>query len=135
MLALKPIVEHLQANGFKSVEGVLEAPTQADLPRALPALHVVPSIESAEPNRMAGRRDQSVTFGFSVLVTVGTRLAQGAVSDELVQQVKKVKDTLVGWSHPQASSEVDLLGGRLANVSPASVTWEVRLSCRYHYRK
>lgn len=135
MLTLKPIVDHLQQGGFKSVEGVLEAPTQADLPRALPALHVVPSVESAEPSRMAGRRDQLVTFGFSVLVTVGTRAAQGAASDELVQQVQKVKDRVVGWTHPQASGEVDLVGGRLANVSPASVTWEVRLSCRYHYRK
>lgn len=135
MLTLKPIVDHLLGGGFKSVEGVLEAPTQADLPRALPALNVVPSAESADPSRMAGRRDQLVTFGFSVLVTVGTRAAKGAASDELVDQVKAVKDCIVGWTHPQASGEVDLVGGRLANVSPASVTWEVRLTCHYHYRK
>ncbi|WP_454280207.1 phage tail terminator protein [Sphingomonas sp. Marseille-Q8236] len=135
MLTIKPIVDHLQQGGFKSVEGVLEAPTQADLPNALPALHVVPAVESAEASQMAGRRDQRVTFNFSVFVTVGTRLARGAVSDELQKQVQAVKDAVVGWTHPQASGEVDLVGGRLANVSPASVTWEVRLSCRYHYRK
>lgn len=135
MLALQPIVAHLQKGGFKSVEGVLEAPTQADLPNALPALHVVPAVESAEPNQTAGRRDQRVTFNFSILVTVGTRLARGAASDELQKQVQAAKDVVVGWTHPQASSEVDLVGGRLANVSPASVTWEIRLACRYHYRK
>lgn len=135
MLTLKPIVDHLLQGGFKSVEGVLEAPTQADLPRALPALHVVPSAESAEANQMAGRRDQRIAFNFSVLVTVGTRAAQGAVSDELTRVVGLVKDRIVGWTHPQASGEVDLVGGRLANVSAGAVTWEVRLSCRYHYRK
>lgn len=117
--------------GFKSVDGVLEAPAQSDLPRALPALFVVP----AAPNTLSGARDQRVTFDFSVLVTVAARIGQGQVSDELKAAEDRVIELVVGWTHPDASGPVDYVGGRLANVSAGSVTWEVQLRSAYRLRK
>jgi len=134
MLTLSPIVAELR-HGFKSVDGVLEAPAQSDLPRALPALFVVPAADSAEPNTLSGKRDQRVTFDFSVLVTVAARIGQGQVSDELKAAEDRVIELIVGWTHPDASSPVDYVGGRLANVSSGSVTWEVRMRCAYRIRK
>ncbi|MET3436330.1 hypothetical protein [Sphingomonas sp. 1185] len=133
MLTLAPIVALLRT-GFKSVDGVLEAPSQSDLPRALPALFVVPAADAAEPNTLSGKRDQRVTFDFSVLVTVAARAAQGQVSDELKAVEDRVIELVVGWTHPDASGPVDYVGGRLANVGLGSVTWEVRLRCPYRLR-
>lgn len=133
MLTLSPIVAVLRT-GFKSVDGVLEAPAQSDLPRALPALFVVPAADSAAPNTLSGARDQRVTFDFSVLVTVAARIGQGQVSDEMKAAEDRIIEVLVGWTHPDASGPVDYVGGRLANVSAGSVTWEVRLRCAYRLR-
>lgn len=133
MLTLSPIVAILRT-GFKSVDGVLEAPAQSDLPRALPALFVVPAADTAAPSTLSGAGDQRVTFDFSVLVTVAARIGQGQVSDELKAAEGRVIELVVGWTHPDASSPVDYVGGRLANVSAGSLTWEVRLQCPYRLR-
>lgn len=56
------------------------------------------------------------------------------MSDELKAVENRVIELVVGWTHPDASSPVDYVGERLANVSAASVTWEVRLRCAYRLR-
>lgn len=135
-LALTPIIEQLRGAGCAQVEGVLELSGQETEPRRLPAYFVVPTDESAQPNANSGTRDQAVDVGFQIFIVVdGARRNKAGISEELREQTRRVKDALVGWTHPQASRPCDYAGGRLVSASGSTVVWAVRLRTRYHERK
>lgn len=136
MIALQPIVDRLKAAGFAQVEGVIEFAGLKDPPRIVPALYVVPEVESASANRMAGIVDQRVSATFLIVLVLGGQArADGKVSAELEAQSDRVRDALIAWRHPDASGPFEYAGGRLLSVDGYRLAWGVRLTAPYHLRK
>jgi len=134
-LSLAPIIDKLRAAGLDPVEGLLELKAMTAPPARLPAYFVVPTDETAQPNNVAGARDQRVTVAFSVVITLRGARHGDTVNDELKQTTRRVKDALTGWTHPDASSPCDYVGGRLLSGSGSTIEWRVRFSTRYHLRR
>lgn len=135
-LALTPIVELLKAHGCKHAEGLLEFGAQTTTPATLPARFVVPTAESAQPNSLDGGRNQRVGCGISVfLVLEAARRRQAGVAEDLKVETDRLRDILVGWTHPEASGPFDYAGGRLASADGSAVVWELRVTAAYNLRK
>ena len=136
MISLTPACVILKATGFRHCQGVLEFAALAEAPRVVPALFVIPSTDSAQPNRMNGVHDQKVALSFDVvLVLGGAARADGKASDELTQQVSRIVQALIGVMLPGASSAIEYAGGRLLSADISRVAWAIRFTCGYHLRK
>ena len=135
-LALAPIVAQLRRAGFKQVDGVLEFSSQSSTPRALPALFVLPTAETARASVNVGGRDQAIDTAFSVILVLdGSRRDQSGVSEELFDQAGRVIDALTGWTHPAASRACDYSAGRILSASGSTVEWAISFTTRQHLRK
>ncbi|WP_336958749.1 phage tail terminator protein [Sphingobium aquiterrae] len=135
MIAIGPIVERLQAAGCKSVEGVVEFADRTIEPRALPAHFVVPTNESAAPNRMTGVVDQKITVGFTIMLAIAAGRSTGAISEALKTEGDRIKAAIVGWKHPGATGPTEYAGGQLVSTDARVIAWAFRFTCSYHLRK
>jgi hypothetical protein len=133
----QPIIDALDKLGFVQRGGVLEYAALQSVPGNLPAAFVVPQVESAGPNRLGtGATDQRVLWSFAVVVILaaGARRPE-AVSEQLEDLTAKVKATLAGWKHPDASGPTEFTDGQLVGAGAGAVSWAVRFRCPYHLRK
>lgn len=97
MISLLPTVDKLRSGGYANVEAVMEFVGLSSVPRALPALFVVPQNELASPNRMTGVIDQRVVHALAIVLVLGvTSRRPGDVSDELTTQVRKIHALMLG---------------------------------------
>ncbi|UIJ46902.1 hypothetical protein LZK98_08160 [Sphingomonas cannabina] len=139
-LALSPVVEQLKQGGYRNVEGLLEFADLREAPRAMPYLAVVPISEDAEGNKLSGRRDQLVYAGLSIMIVLdASRRHTAGIAEDVKTETDRVKDIVVGWTHPEASRPFDYRGGRLvqrlSSAGGSAVVWEVRVMAPYHLRK
>lgn len=137
MISQKPIVARLEQAGLRNVSGLLEWASLAEAPRASPSFFVVPEADSAAPNGLGTRAlDQKLAEQFGVIVVVEARArGDNMVDDALKEQVDKVIDALVLWTHPEASAPTQYGGGRLLSAEGYRVAWLVRLTTSRHIRK
>ena len=56
-------------------------------------------------------------------------------SEQLRIEVRRVKDALFGWTHPEAASGCMLAGGRLIDLDAQTLTWAIEFTCTYRERK
>ncbi len=136
MIALAPMIDRLEAAGFKKVQGVVEFAGLTAAPAHSPALFVISDRESAEPNRMSGIHDQRVVEVVRIVVVIKpTMRADGKPSEELKAVIDRVIAALVGWQHPGASRPFDYAGGRLLSADGRAIAWGIDVTTSWHLRK
>lgn len=136
MIAIAPIVAHLEKAGFAKVAGVVEWAGLKSMPAHSPALFVITDRETARPNEMSGIHDQRVATMFRVVTVVKPAgRVEGGASAEVEEQVRKVVNALVGWRHPASSSPCDYAGGRLLSADGWGVAWASDFTTPWRLRK
>lgn len=135
-MRLKPIVERMKQQGFKSVQGVLELISLKSAPSGK-NYFIVPDTETAEPNRLTGAHSQRTDLRFGVVIMLPGGPNQGHTSDELHDEEQKVISALLGWVHPDAADGVgcDYAGARMLSVSGGGISWMVSFRTRRLIRK
>lgn len=128
-------IARLRDAGFARVEGVLDYAALTAPPAYLPALYVVPEDEDAGANTMVGVHDQRIVARFRVVAIVGAALRPDVTADALRNAVVQIRDTLTGWTHPEASGATEYVGGRLQAIEPGTVAWGVRFRAPYRFRR
>lgn len=135
MIRLLPIVEHLKAGGYANTEGLMEFLGLTSAPRSLPALFVVPRGERAGANRLSGATDQRVEHQIAVVLILPVKARrQAEVSDALTEHVRKIRDIMLSWQHPDASRRWEYVGGELTDIDAGVVAWSIGFSAPYHLR-
>ena len=137
MIALAPIIDQVKGvTGYRTVEGLFEFAALKAPPRALPAAYIVPQRESAAPLPRVGAHDQKITFGFSVILILDPPgRSTGQAAETLRIELRKVKDALFGWKHPEAADGCALAGGQLLELDASSLVWKHDFPCHYRERK
>lgn len=129
-----------QMKRFVSVGSSLEYAGLRDIPGRLPAAFAVSDSEQAEPNRLGTQIiDQKVTEIFAIVLIVSgnarANMARGAaISTELDDLKKAVKQAFIGWRHPAISAPTELVDGRLLSVDGTALTYALRFRTTYHIR-
>lgn len=135
-MRVQPIINRLDALGFKTLGGAMEYADLKQVPGRLPAAFVVPQNKSAAPSARMGVVDQKVTALFAVvLVLPSTREGNRLVSTLLEDFERAVVDALVGWTHPDASLPTEFADAAVLSVDGTSFTWAIRFRTSYHIRK
>jgi hypothetical protein len=140
-LDFAPIVARLEGlKLFTSVGSSLEYAGLKNLPGRLPVAFAVSDSEQAAPNKMGTQIvDQKVTeiFAIVLIVSGNVRAMSGkgmAVSSELDELKRAVKEAFVGWKHPDSNAPVELVDGRLLSVDGTALTYALRFRATYHIR-
>lgn len=136
MIATQPFIDRLGTAGYAHVEGLFEFAQLTAAPRNLPALFVIPERERAAGEPRIGAYDQKLTLGFSIAIVMAApgRSSAGA-SEQLRTEIRRVKDALFGWTHPEAASACMIAGGRLLDLDAQTLTWAIEFTCTYRERK
>ena len=136
MIALAPFIDRLKEAGYGHVEGLFEFAQLTSVPRNLPACFVIPNIESASGAQRVGAIDQKIVFAFGVVIVMAIPSRNpDAASEQLSAEIKRIKNALFGFRHPEAASGCMLAGGRLLDTDASNVTWMVDFTCHYRERK
>ncbi|MCP9222741.1 hypothetical protein MKP08_08285 [Erythrobacter sp. LQ02-29] len=136
MIALAPFVERLKEAGYGHVKGLFEFAQLTAPPRNLPAAFVIPESEGAAGQPKVGAYDQLITLRLSVVIVMeapGRNAAQA--SETLTTELRRVKDSLFGWKHPEAASACMIAGGRLLDLDASTLSWAAQFTCTYRERK
>ncbi len=137
-MRLAPIIDRLEPLGLRLVEGAVEFAGLAAPPSRLPAAYIVPQNDEAASNRFGTYAiDQRVTTTIAVVLVLDAARRGGgtAVSDELEDWSEKIRDRLLGWQHPDATSLFEYGGGQLLSADGNALAWALRFKTARHIRK
>lgn len=142
-MRLQPFVDRLLAakTGLVTVGGAIEYAALKSVPGRLPAAFVVP--EGSSPSGGAaggaprvGAIDQKLTSEVTIVLIVGPeRSGASGISEQLHDLEAAVIGTLLGWTHPNATSPMLFARSRLLSADGAVVAWALTFSASSHLRK
>lgn len=137
MIALQPIIDQLQPLQLaKQIDGAVEFASLRNPPGRLPAWFVVPTRETASQNERTSTVHQRVDVRFQVVVVITAQARnQDKVREDLKSHVDAIKGALLGWKHPEATSECFYDGGALLAADGQVIAWAVQFRTSRTERK
>lgn len=137
MIALQPIVDQLKPLRLaKHIDGAIEFASLRSAPTALPAWYAIPTRETASQNERTSTIHQRVDVRFQVVVVLSAQARnKDKVREDLKTHADAITAALLGWQHPEASSQCHYDGGALLLSDGQVIAWAVQFRTSRTERK
>jgi hypothetical protein len=133
-MRLAPIVERIEATVpvLRHVDGISGLALLSEESARPGSAYVAPVAESASDNtRVGSATRQVITVRFAVVLILGGQARnRQAVSEELEAMTAAVKAGLIGWVHPDATTETTYRSGRLLRATGGQLAWQLEFQTR-----